>query len=35
MFQAPNGMHGGRKIYTDLGRTSLHPVISGLRYRHH
>jgi hypothetical protein len=34
-FRASEGVHGGCKIYTGLGRTSLHPVIGGLGYRHH
>jgi hypothetical protein len=34
-FQALEGVPGGCKIYTDLGRTSLLPIIGGLRYRHH
>jgi hypothetical protein len=35
VFLAPEGVHGGRKVYTGSSRTSLLPVISGLRYRHH
>jgi hypothetical protein len=35
VFRAPDGVRGGRKIYTSSGRTSLLPVIGGLRYRHH
>jgi hypothetical protein len=34
-FRAREGLHGGRKIYTGSSRMSLHPVISGLCYRHH
>jgi hypothetical protein len=34
-FQAPEGVRGGRKIYTSSGRTSLLSVIGGLRYQHH
>jgi hypothetical protein len=29
---APEGVHGGRKVYTRSGRTSLYLVIGGLRY---
>jgi hypothetical protein len=35
VFQAPDGVCGGHKIYIGSGRTSLHPVIDGLRYWHH
>jgi hypothetical protein len=28
----PDGVLNGRKIYTGLGRTSLHPVFGGLCY---
>ena len=35
VFRALDGVSGGRKIYTGSGRTSLHPVIDGLHYRHH
>jgi hypothetical protein len=35
VFLAPDGVHGGRKIYTSSGRTSLHLVIDGLHYMHH
>jgi hypothetical protein len=34
-LRAPEGVRGGRKIYTGSDRTSLHLVIGGLRYRHH
>jgi hypothetical protein len=34
VFWAPSGGHGERKIYTGLGRMSLHRVIGGLCYRH-
>jgi hypothetical protein len=34
-FRATDGVHGGHKIYICSGRTSLHPVIGDLHYRHH
>jgi hypothetical protein len=34
-FRAPKGVRGGRKVYTGSVRTSLLPVIGGLRYQHH
>jgi hypothetical protein len=34
MFRDLEGVRGGCKVYTGSGRTSPHPVISGLRYRH-
>jgi hypothetical protein len=33
-FWVSDGVLGGRKIYTGLGRTSLHTVFGGSRYRH-
>jgi hypothetical protein len=33
VFRAPDGVRGGRKIYTGPGRTSLLLVIDDLRYR--
>jgi hypothetical protein len=30
----PDGLLGGRKIYTSSVRTSLLPIFDGLRYRH-
>jgi hypothetical protein len=35
MFRAPDGVRGGRKIYTGSAKMFLYPVIGGLRYRHH
>jgi hypothetical protein len=35
VFRFSDGVHDGRKIYTGSGRTSLFPVIGGLRYQHH
>jgi hypothetical protein len=31
-FRVPEGVYGGCKVYTGLGRTSLLAVIGGLRY---
>jgi hypothetical protein len=31
MFRAPEGVHGGYKVYTGSCRTSLLPVNGGLR----
>jgi hypothetical protein len=35
MFQAPNGICGGRKIYTCSDRTFRLTIIDDLRYQHH
>jgi hypothetical protein len=33
-FWAPDSVLGGSKVYTGLGRTSLHLVFNDSRYRH-
>jgi hypothetical protein len=35
VFWAPDSVRSGRNIYIGSGRTSLLPVIGGLRYQHH
>jgi hypothetical protein len=35
VFRAPNCVRVGHKINTGSGKTSLHPIFGGLRYRHH
>jgi hypothetical protein len=34
VFQGSDGVLSGHEIYIGLGRTSLHPVFGGSRYRH-
>jgi hypothetical protein len=34
VFRGPDGVLGGCKIYTSLGRTSLRQVFGGSHYRH-
>ena len=35
VFKASDGVSGGCKIYTGSGRTSIYPIIGGLRYLYH